>query len=141
MNNKFKYFFISISFTLFICSLTQECYTVKLNNKLYNHSGALLFFLGWLNIGLKTFIWLANPLHIISNYYLVTSQKKKLPLLLSLFALILSLLFTKAEVSYAYFGGSQGDIVNTLSGYWLWVSSITITVLYTIILNIKSIKH
>ena len=129
-----KIFFL-ISVILFVVSLTQKTFCI---DGVCEARGILNLFTGWLGVIYTkggSNAWLANPLLILSWFFL--TRRPKLALTFSLLAFFFALRFYFQETIIKNEAGMIGKITNYKSGYWFWLSSIVVVVLATFFLIFK----
>lgn len=131
-NKKIRIYIVTLSLIILIISLTQSAITI---NRYYSDTielepqPSLGFFLGG-SIGIlggaafEEFIWLANPLCIISIMMFLDDKKKSITF--SLIALAIAVSFSFWDNILANEGGGTTEIVSFDAGYYLWVLSIAI---------------
>lgn len=81
--------------------------------------------LGWVELFDGDFVWLANPLLIIS--WILLGMNKKGGMVLALLASLFSLSFLFYHTVLEDEAGNMGTIKNLSTGYWLWVGSCVVT--------------
>ena len=123
---------------IYVSSFFQECYLVNGKSSIGSF-GLIAFLLGWLNFDVIGIIWLANPLFIASVILFMTTNNKRLPLILSMVSLFLALSFMKINEIIKNEGGGTGYITEYLNGYWIWLTSITLMTI--ILLNKQFTKN
>ena len=135
--DKIKVYIILISITIFIISLTQNALTYSdyyyKDNIRYEHIGYMhscyLFFVGSIAIlGGELFEWLvwwANPLYFFGLVFFYKSNEKSKKI--SLTATIIALSFSMWDKLFSNYTGSEAIIETLNSGYWLWVTAITVS--------------
>ncbi len=128
-----------ISIMIFLFSLSQKTYCH--NNDCGEYwSGFLLLIFGWMGlfVGGAGFCWIANPLLILS-WILIRKNIIVSTILsgISTFFSIVFLFFDKIMIDEA---GHYGEITGYRLGYWLWLSSILITFIGSILIIIKHKK-
>lgn len=134
MSKKIKIVFITISVIFFLVSLMSDCYIANGKEDTIGSFGLGAFLLGWMNASESFVSWLANPFHIISIILLFFNQKASLVCASISFTFALSFqFFDEVLINEA---GTIGNINSLGIGYWLWLTSITI-IFVTSILNYK----
>lgn len=113
---------ITLSFSLFFASLTQNAFFVGENEESVGSFGLIAFLLGWLNLFGAGISWLANPLLSLSWATLMFGNLKK-ALIFSALALLFSLSFMLFGDIIANEGGGHKPITDYDIGYYLWLSS------------------
>ena len=83
----------------------------------------MVFLLGWFAVltGGAGISWIANPLLLISWFFL--KKKLKVSLFLSLFATLFALSFLLFDTILANEAGHYQQIISRKAGYWLWLLS------------------
>ena len=126
--NFLKTIIIGVSLGLFILSLTQDAFITFHNGNKESHPGLLCFLAGMLAIlggGLyEWIIWWANPLCIISIYYLLCDNRKAI--IAGITAFCLAGLFVSWDEALGSESGSMAAIISFESGYFLWLASIVV---------------
>ena len=124
---KLKYAIIMISVVIFLISLTQNAFSYIDGGTKSAKSYELIISGGFAFLGgglLETIVWLANPLFILSIFFLYESKKESMYAALGSVVLALSfLMWKKILVSES---GRGGEIVSLDLGYWLWLSSLCV---------------
>ncbi|MGZ3944222.1 MAG: hypothetical protein ACXVJB_04725 [Mucilaginibacter sp.] len=120
-----------ISIALFIFSLTQSCFNTE-NGPGEAGEGLAILFSGSFGFFLcpAGFTWLANPALLISWLYINRNPRKSL--IASVVATVLSfsfLLFTNIIVNE---GGNTAKITTYRIGYWLWLTSALIMLVFNL---------
>lgn len=137
MNSKARYVLI-VAVLLYLASLTQLGFVAQESN-VWPGWGILLFgFLGLCSGHMTNLIWLANPL-LFCTWAVFIAHSKFIALFFAVLSLIVaaSFLFCKTvEVSEA--GGSGYEITHIGLGYWLWLASISLTVIACIMSILRS---
>lgn len=132
-DKKLKKIFLIISVALFIFSLTQKCYctTTQCGDSI------MVFLLGWsaLISGGAGIAWLANPLLILA--WIMLNKNLKFAMVLSVFAMLLSLSFLLFDSIVDNEGGGAHQITSYKAGYWLWVASNITMLIATFTLMLK----
>lgn len=123
MNKTVKIFFIGLSISLFMFSLFKNCYLVD-NNETVGSFGLVAFLLGIFNASQSFVVWFANPLYSFSLILFFLNNKKSI--VFSFLALLLGLSFLFLNKVIINEGGTQGQVMEYLSGYWLWISSMAV---------------
>lgn len=118
-----KIFFIGLSISLFMFSLFRNCYLVD-NKETVGSFGLVAFLLGLFNASQSFVVWFANPLYSYSIVLFFLNNKKSV--VFSFLALILGLSFLFLDKVIINEGGTQGQVVGYLSGYWHWISSMAV---------------
>lgn len=109
-----------ISITLFIVSLTQECYCTETSCI----PSLQPFIIGWaaLYIGGPMLIWLANPILLVS--WLASKNSLYTSLIFSFAASVIAMAFLFIKAIYNHDdAGITTTITHYKPGYWLWVAS------------------
>ncbi len=130
----FKIIVFSLSITLFLISLTQPAYYIdRTDYDAWANSFYLLIF-GWSGLlaGGATIAWLANPLIFLSWIFFFI--KPKVSLILSLVATLLSASFLCFNTIISSEETSYSTITERKAGYWLWLISIAIFSISTLII-------
>jgi hypothetical protein len=134
-----KILIIVISLAAFVISLTKNAVTINyieikaVPSLDYFLMGSIAFLGGGM---LEQIIWLANPLSLISIYFL--AKEKKGAKNLSLLALFLAVSFSSWKEILGAESGTLAEIISLETGYFLWVLSILIlTIGIFIYFNIK----
>lgn len=118
---------VTLSLSLFITSLTQYVATIdgydikSVSSWEYLTMGSVAIFGGGI---LEWFIWLANPLYIISIILFI--KHSKLSMITAFISLFLAVLFSTWEEIRVYQDGDIAQITQLQLGYYLWVSSILV---------------
>ncbi|MCB9334742.1 MAG: hypothetical protein H6586_01220 [Flavobacteriales bacterium] len=127
-SKRFNLLIVVISLSLFITSLTQNAYTISDYNGDSTLKSIEVFLMGSTAIlggGLfEWIIWLANPVYSISLILFIITNRN--PIILSLIAGILSLVFSSWTEILAAENGRTATILYHHSGYWIWTSAIWI---------------
>ncbi|CAL2095017.1 conserved membrane hypothetical protein [Tenacibaculum sp. 190524A05c] len=135
MKTSQKKIFVLISILFLLVSLTQPCYSVEGTGKdTVGAIGLIAFLLGWLNFNLIGIVWLANPLLLLSMIFLF--KKEKFALITSGLALLFSLCFFLVDRIIINEGGTTGKIDHVLVGYWLWLSSIFVIFICSLVTRV-----
>jgi len=119
-NHNLKKQVLFISITLFIVSLTQECYCTETSCI----PSLQPFIIGWaaLYIGGPILIWLANPILLMS--WLTSKNSLYTSLIFSFAASVIALAFLFIKAIYNHDdAGITTTITHYKPGYWLWVAS------------------
>ncbi len=143
MNKKSKRIVGILAIIIYLLSMTMESYLVNGKSSIGSY-GLIAFLYGWLNFNLIGVIWLANPLFITSSLFIMFSKKQNLPFVLSLIASILAISFTQVTEIIRTEAGHTGKIDRYLLGYWLWLLSILLMLIATIVnktLNKKNSRN
>src|ERR1700749_1443297 len=122
---------LTASIALFIISLTQICFDTE-NAPGEVGEGLAILFSGTFGFFLcpAGFTWLANPALLVSWIYINRSPRKSLiASTLSTFLSFSFLLFTDVIVSE---GGNTAKITNYRIGYWLWLTSSIIVLVFNL---------
>jgi hypothetical protein len=118
---------ITISLALYIYSFTFDAFSFNYQG-INNMSSLEAFLMGSTAVlGGGTYewlIWLANPLYFIAILCLMF--EKKIALHFASVSIILSLSFLSLNTILAAESGTRGEILSIKSGYYIWLSSITI---------------
>jgi len=130
--NKIKTTALIISLLLFLLALSRECYLVN-HKPSIGSFGLISFLLGWLNVSWSGISWLANPLLFLSYFFLFKNPKWAIGF--SFIALCFSLSFLFVDKIIIDEAGNSGKINGYLSGYWLWVSSIGVVFITSLVLS------
>lgn len=137
--NKIKTFFLIISLTIFIVSLTQNALSYFDFDGLKTHSSFSLLIMGGIAILggglLEWFIWLSNPIYFLALIYFFKSSK--VSMMFSIIATFLALSFASWNEILAAENGRNARIESLNIGYWLWVISFAILSIGTIYYFIK----
>ena len=126
-----------ISILLLIISLTQPAfYTASDSSDSLNRHSVFIFFLGWsgfLGGAVESFLWFANPLYIYALILFVLNKKEAM--LISAAATILALSFLLLRTFIKDESGARTPITGYGLGYILWVASLSLLTIETIIEN------
>ena len=126
-----------ISILLLIISLTQPAfYTASDSSDSLNRHSVFIFFLGWLGFlggAFESFLLFANPLYIYALILFV--QNKKEAMLISGTATILALSFLLLHTFIKNESGSRTPITGYGLGYILWVASLSLLTIQTMVEN------
>lgn len=144
---KVKTYFLIISLTVFILSLTQTALTYNDFDGQKTHSSFALLLMGGLAIlgggTLEWLTWLANPIYFSALILFYKSDKKSIKL--SILATIIALSFISWKEILAAESGRTAAIERLNAGYWLWTFSQIIlsigTIYYFTQLNNKNINE
>lgn len=138
MNKKTKITFLITSIVIFIISLFRECYVIQGQIGEEGMLGIIAFLLGWMNPSQSLITWFANPFYILAIILLFGNKY---------FALISAIIAFGLAMSFQFFdeviideGGTVGIIYLLSSGYWLWLASIGL-ILITTLLNLKTVAN
>jgi len=120
---------VSLSLLLFALSFTQSAFYTG-NPESPEISSAFLFAFGWSAFlageYLKLLIWLANPLYIFA--IVMCGFNRRYTIVSAIAALLLSLYFLTIETfATSELGTGPYYTIESLgNGYWLWLSSIAV---------------
>ena len=134
-------FAISLFLVPFYINEGEIHYLRELSEDHFSKNGFVLLLFGWgyLNwIGGLGFIWLANPLLVVSWW--ISNKKVSFVFALASFILAISFLFyneivTINNTDYIMPNGKKGlieyaELELTALGYWVWLSSILINLIF-----------
>ncbi|MBD3584047.1 hypothetical protein [Flavobacterium selenitireducens] len=130
MNKKIKISLIILSILIFLISLVQECYLAN-GSKTIGSLGLMAFLIGWMNASDSFIVWFANPLYLLSVIFLIIN--KNIAKYLGGLSLLLSLSFLILDEVLINEGGNIAKIQKYLIGYWLWVLSMFLIFLCTLL--------
>ncbi len=131
-HKKMNLVLLIFSILFFALSLTTKCFCTDSScgdSLAIFLAGIFCFFIGGVS-----FIWLANPFLFLSwilKNYKITS------FILSSLALIISVSFLFIKQIIVNEGGSKEPITNYKLGFWLWILSISINFIRSLIYIIK----
>jgi hypothetical protein len=130
--NIFKILLITLSLSIFSASLTFDAFSYEYQG-VKMMSSLSCFVTGSLSIlgggTLEWFIWLANPLCLISIFCLI--MDKNLASKFNFTALILAISFYSWNSVLASESGTSGKILSVELGYFIWLASITVLTIGT----------
>jgi len=126
-----------VSIVLFLSSLTQNTYFIEDEKASVGSFGLVALLLGWMAIAGPGIAWLANPL-LLASIALNILKKRIVALISVLGALAFALSFMTFKTIIANEGGSTEEITGYDTGYWLWISSISVNLLGIILSFIKT---
>ena len=131
---------IILSLLIFIISLSKTAFSTNGYNGIRNAPSIAIFVNGSLAVlggGFHEWlIWLANPIYFTAIYFFIKDKKKSKHLIL--IALIIGLSFTQWKEILGDAAGNINPIVSLEIGYWLWIISMVIFYIGTIIYFSKS---
>ena len=126
-----------ISILLLIISLAQPAfYTTSDTSDSLNLHSVFIFFLGWLGFlggAFESVFWFANPLYIYALILFVRNKKEAM--IISGAATILALLFLFLHSFIKNESGSRTPITGYGLGYILWVASLSLLTIGTLVQN------
>lgn len=136
--NFIKIVLVLIVLGVFCFSLTQDAFIIDRGANNGNNPSFIVFLFGSIAIlggGLLEWgIWLANPISLVSIIlFLYYDKLLKRALLLNFVALILSSSFYFWEEVLISESGATSKIISFESGYYLWVVSIFILLIFQLI--------
>lgn len=128
---------LGVSILLYVISLTQECYYVdKMNYDAWSNSFVLLL-IGWIGMimgGAAALSWLANPFIFLSWLFILKKIK------ISVFFSIISFLFAFSFLFFDKVITSEAPTFSKITdykmGYWIWLISIFIFAIGSLIIFI-----
>lgn len=128
MNRKqIKLAIVVTSIIVFAISLTQNAFTAKLaeSNGMSSLECFLTGSIAFLGGGIaEQFVWFANPLLLISIYFLWNDNRKAI--LISLASFLIALSFMLWDEVLKSESGATTKILSLELGYYLWIASIGI---------------
>ncbi|RZK10612.1 MAG: hypothetical protein EOO46_10055 [Flavobacterium sp.] len=98
---------------LLMVSLTQNAYYIEGMRVSIGSFGLIAFLLGWLDFNYSFIVWLANPLLILSWFFLFYKQPKQ-TIIPSTLAVLFSLSFLLFENIIANEGGGKSKLFHTI---------------------------
>jgi hypothetical protein len=124
-----------ISMALFLISLALPCYdTVEKNGEFGQGAFLLISGILWFMFASPGFVWLANPLLILS--WVNAGKNRDRSFVLSIIAVFFALCFLFYKDIVKSESGSTTPIIAHNIGYWLWVSSILTMLLGNVYLQL-----
>lgn len=111
---------VYISITIYIISLTQQCYCTN-NGCLESVDVVTTGIIGFF-VCPAGFSWLANPF-LIASWILSSRKHRLLSLVLSVISVLLSLFFLFFHAVVTDESGQYRTIIGYRLGYWLWLTS------------------
>lgn len=130
MNKTIKIILVTFSLILFSLSLFQECYVVG-NRESLGSFGLIALLMGWMNISISFLAWFANPLYLFTIIFIFKNKRAaKITGCLSLVFSLSFLILNEVLISEA---GHTGKVEKYLLGYWLWILSITIVTVCSVL--------
>lgn len=139
MLKRIKIITIVLSVVLFSISLILPPFYIKSDNSSPWPAGFWCLIFGWYNLDGSGISWLANPLLILSWFYLFS--KTKVALWLGLVALLFSSSFLFANEVIINEGGGMGKIERLGAGYFLWLASTVVFSIGTIAVLVLNKKQ
>ncbi|HXP52670.1 MAG TPA: hypothetical protein VN922_22135 [Bacteroidia bacterium] len=130
---------IVLSLILLLISFSQPAFYVGRPDYDAWSNSLLLFLLGWMGIlggGIPScLIWLANPLYLISIYFII--KGKSFSVYLALAGTLLALCFLFMNSILTSESGQMSKITVLKSGYILWLISISTLFIGTVLSQFK----
>ncbi len=129
-----------ISLTVLGLSLISPTYCTNAKCSTFG-SGFVDLFFGWfgaLFMGNTYLAWFANPFFITSIF--TNKRTPTLSLIFSIIGLIIALTFLKGGEVLLNEAGHTGYITKLEVGYWLWISSIILMIIASLIPVIAKIR-
>jgi hypothetical protein len=121
-----------LSASLFTLSLTQPAFRITEGD--WGNSGFMLLAIGWMaplgGAGAEGFVWLANPLYLLSGFYVLFGKRRAI--LFSILAALIALSFATWHSVMTSESGATADIIALSSGYYLWLASMVVMVVCTL---------
>lgn len=127
--------FVMASLAIFIVSLTQKALTYSDFDGQGAYSSLSMFLMGGISVLggglLEWLIWLANPLYFISILLLLKRKKQSIKTSILATSVAFTFLFWKNILVSE--NGRNAEIVALKLGYWLWLSSLVVLTIGTIV--------
>jgi hypothetical protein len=128
---------LAFSVVVFVASLTQNGYSDSLvctTCPSDNSAPAFwLFLIGWMGLMVGTVAWLANPILGLSWYFAVRCSRWYEACLCSLASQLLALSFLTHKSLSGGWANQTHYITSYGIGYWLWIGSISISLIGCIV--------
>ena len=128
---------ILIGTVIFLISLTQDCVYYKYFDEIH-YPSYLAFLLGWTyfdGVCWEGFVWLANPLYFLGIVLVLKRNYSAVfPLIISSFLASSFMFFDNITITKS---GRIAPIIELELGYFLWLSSILFTTIFSIFLKIR----
>ncbi len=134
MKSRLIFLFVMVSVALFGFSLASDGFYIdRPSNPRAWSPGWCLLLIGWVTLIDGVVAWFANPLIAVSWMLIWLRSARVVALCAALSALLLSLSFLLHSEIMTDEGGGRTAITGYGSGYWLWVSSMAVMAIGTLI--------